>query len=354
MSPWQIVLVSLAGWLNREQSKVIDYLKEENRVLREQAGERHARFTNEQRRRLAAKGRALGRKGLGKLGCIVTPDTILRWYRELIAKKYDGSKQRRPGRPRKPEELRALVVRMARDNTSWGYTRIRDAMGNLGHVVGRTTVQEILREHGIAPAPERRKRMSWSAFLKAHWNVLGACDFFCVEVLTLTGLRRYYVFFAIALESRRVQIAGIIHQPYGDWMVQTARNLTDAEDGFLRDKRYLILDRDPLYTAEFRRLLRASGVEPLRLPSRSPNLNAYAERFVLSIKSECLSKLVLLSERQLRKVVREYVAHYHAERNHQGLGGRLIEPPSNDNTSGAIECRERLGGLLRFYCRKAA
>ncbi len=213
MSPWQIVLVSLAGWLNREQSKVIEYLKEENRVLREQAGKRHMRFTNEQRRRLVVKGRALGRMGLGKLGCIVTPDTVLRWYRELIAKKYDGSKHRRPGRPRKPEELRALVVRMARENTSWGYTRIRDAMGNLGNVIGRTTVQEILKDHGIAPAPERRKRMSWSAFLKAHWNLLGACDFFSVEVLTLTGLRRYYVFFVIVLESRRVQIAGIIHQP---------------------------------------------------------------------------------------------------------------------------------------------
>ncbi len=354
MFPWQIVVVALAGWLHREQSQVIDYLKEENRVLREQLGNRRARFTLDQRRRLAVKGRALGRKALGTIGCIVTPDTILRWYRELIARKYDGSKQRRAGRPRKAEELRALVVRMARENTSWGYTRIRDAMANLGHVIGRTTVQEILKEHGIQPTPERRTRTSWKAFLKAHWNVMAACDFFTVEVLGLTGLRRYYVFFVVELYSRRVEIAGIIHQPYGEWMVQTARNLTDAEDGFLKGKRYLILDRDPLYTAEFRKLLRASGVDPLRLPTRSPNLNAYAERFVLSIKSECLSKLVLVSERQLRTVVRQYMAHYHAERNHQGLGGRLIEPPSNDNTSGPIECRERLGGLLRLSYRNAA
>ncbi len=181
---------------------------------------------------------------------------------------------------------------MARENTSWGYTRIRDAMGNLGHVIGRTTVQGILKEHGIEPAPERRKRTSWKAFLKAHWNVIAACDFFTVELLTLGGLQRYYVFFVVELRTRRVEIAGIIHQPYGEWMVQAARNLTDAEDGFLKDKRYLILD--PLYTREFRRLLRASGVEPLRLPARSLNLNAYAERFVLSIKSECLSKLVLV------------------------------------------------------------
>lgn len=354
MSPWQLVLVALAGWINREQLQIIDYLKEENRVLREQLGKRRARFTRDQRRRLAVKGRAIGRRALGAIGCIVTPDTIMRWYRELIAKKYDGSKQRWPGRPRKTLELRALVVRMARENTSWGYTRIRDAMGTLGHVIGRTTVQAILKEHGIAPAPERRKRTSWKAFLKAQWNVIAACDFFTVEVLSLAGLRRYYVFFVVELRTRRVDISGIVHQPYGEWMLQVARNLTDAEDGFLTGKRYLILDRDPLYTAEFRRLLRASSVEPLRLPARSPNLNAYAERFVLSIKSECLSKLVLLSERQLRTAVRQYVAHYHAERHHQGLGGRLIEPPSNDNTTGAIECRERLGGLLRFYYRKAA
>jgi len=243
---------------------------------------------------------------------------------------------------------------MARENASWGYTRIRDAMGNLGHVIGRTTVQDILNEHGIEPAPQRRKRISWKAFLKAHWDVIAACDFFTVEVLTFSGLRRYYVFFVLELRTRRVDIAGIIHQPYGQWMVQVARNLTDAEDGFLKDKRYLILDRDPLYTAEFRKLLRASGVEPLRLPTRSPNLNAYAERFVLSIKSECLNRLVLVSVGQLRTAVRQYVAHYHAERNHQGLGGRLIEPPSNDNTSGAIDCHERLGGLLRFYYRSAA
>lgn len=151
MSPWHIALVALGGWINREQVQFIDYLKEENRVLREQMGKRRARFTNDQRRRLAVKGRAIGRKALLKLGCIVTPDTILRWYRDLIAKKYDGSKQRRPGRPRKASELRALVVRMARENTTWGYTRIRDAMGNLGHVIGRTTVQEILKEHGIEP-----------------------------------------------------------------------------------------------------------------------------------------------------------------------------------------------------------
>lgn len=354
MSPWHIVLVALAGWINREQQKVIDYLKEENRVLREQLGNKRPRFSDDQRCRLAEKGKELGRKALRELGCIVTPDTILRWYRDLIAKKYDGSSKRGPGRPRKDKQIRDLVVRMAKENASWGYARIRDAMGNLGHVIGRTTVQQILKGHGIEPAPERRKRTSWKAFLRAHWEAIAACDFFTTEVLTLGGLTRYYVFFVIELSTRRVEIAGILHQPYGEWMVQVARNLLDAEDGFLRGKSHLILDRDPLYTREFRGLLGSEGVRPVRLPARSPNLNAFAERFVLSIKSECLDRLVLLGEGHLRTAVREYVAHYHAERNHQGLGGRLIEPSPNDNASGSIVTRQRLGGLLHFYHREAA
>jgi putative transposase len=354
MSPWHVVLVALAGWLNREQQKVIEYLKEENRVLREHLGTKRLRFTDEQRRRLAVKGKDLGTKILRELGCIVTPDTILRWYRELIAMKYDGSEHRRPGRPNKPDELRELVITMARENPGWGYTRIRDALGNLGHEVARNTIKAILKEHGVEPAPERSKRTSWKRFLRAHWDAIAACDFFTVEVLTWTGLTRFYVLFVIALETRRVEIAGIIRQPHGAWMLQVARNLIDIVDGFLTGKRFLLLDRDPLYTSQFLALLSSAGVTPIRLPPNSPNLNAYAERFVRSIKSECLSKLVLLGENHLRAAVHEYLAHYHQERNHQGLDGQLISPPANLNRSGPIVCRERLGGLLRFYEREAA
>ena len=225
---------------------------------------------------------------------------------------------------------------------------------DLGHQTGRTTVQEILQEHGIEPAPERKKRMSWKAFSRAHWGAICACDFFTVDVMTLHGLTRFYVFVVMDLATRRVEIAGIVQQPTGEWMMQVARNLLDAETGFLQGKTHLIMDRDPLYTSDFRSLLRGAGVEPVRLPTRSPNLNAYVERFVLSIKSECLNKLVLLGERHLRMAVREYVAHYHAERHHQGLAGRLIVPAANGNTHGPIECRQRLGGLLRYYHRQAA
>jgi putative transposase len=186
-------------------------------------------------------------------------------------------------------------------------------MGNLGHEIGRTTVQKILKENGIEPTPERRKRPTWKAFLGSHWEALAACDFFTVEVLTLGGMIRYQVFFVMELATRRVEIAGIVRQPHGEWMIQVARNLVDCVDGFLEGKKYLILDRDPLFTKRFRQFLRSAGVEPLHLPAKSPNLNAYAERFVLSIKSECLDRLVLLGERPLRTVIREFVFHYHRE-----------------------------------------
>jgi putative transposase len=354
MSPWHVVVVALAGWLNREQQKVIEYLKEENRVLREQLGTKRLRFTDEQRRRLAVKGKELGMKVLRELGCIVTPDTILRWYRELIAMKYDGSEQRRPGRPSKPTELRELVITMAHENPGWGYTRIRDALANLGHEIARNTIKAILKEHGVEPAPERSKRISWKTFLRSHWDTIAASDFFTVEVLTWTGLTRFYIFFVVELATRRVELAGISHQPHGAWMLQVARNLLDSVDGFLEGKRFLLLDRDPLYTSQFRALLSSAGVTPIRLPPSSPNLNAYAERFVRSIKDECLNKLVLLGENHLHAAIREYLVHYHEERNHQGLGGQLIVPPANLNRPGPIVCRERLGGLLRFYDREAA
>ncbi len=218
---------------------------------------------------------------------------------------------------------------MAHENPGWGYTRIRDALGNLGYELARTTIRSILQERGIDPAPERSRRTSWKAFLRAHWDAIAACDFFTVEVLTWTGITRFYVMFVIALQTRRVEIAGIVRQPHGAWMLQVARNLLDAEDGFLVGMRYLLMDRDPLYTTAFCELLRSAGITPIRLPPSSPNLNADVERFVRSIKSECLNELVLLGKGHLRAAIREYLEHDHEERNHQGPGGQLILPPAN-------------------------
>ena len=349
------LLLLFSGWVNRRQLAVIDYLKEENRVLREQLGGRRLRLNDDQRRRLAVKGKALGRKVLQQMAGIVTPDTILRWYRTLVAKKVDGSKKRGRGRPRTAEEIAALLVRMAGENPTWGYTRLRDALRHLGHEVGRNTVKRILLIHGIEPAPERNRKMSWKTFIKAHLGELAAADFFTVEVLTLMGLSRTFVFFVIDIETRRVQIAGITNQPCEAWIMQIARNLTDTEDGFLRGIRYLILDRDPLYTRAFRATLKDSGVEALRLPARSPNLNAFAERFVLSAKSECLGRIVPLGENHLRRAMSAFVSHYHSERHHQGLGGQLVVADENTRQAeGEVRCRERLGGMLNFYYRDAA
>ncbi len=213
----RFLVLTLAGWLNSHQEDLIAYLREENRVLREQLGSQPLRLTDAQRRRLAVLGKSLGRRALAQVAGIVTPDTILRWYRRLIAKKYDGSARRSRGRPMTPSEVAELVVRMAEENPTWGYTRIRGSLANLGHEIARNTVKRILRDHGIEPAPERSRRTPWKTFLQVHWEGLAAADLFSVEVLTLSGLKRYFVLFVIELKTRSVKIAGIHPQPNGDW-----------------------------------------------------------------------------------------------------------------------------------------
>jgi Integrase core domain. len=350
--PIRFLMYMLIGWISRQQAGVIEYLKAENLVLRKKLGGKRLRFSDAERRRLARKAKLLGRKRLRELSPIVTPDTLLRWYRELVAQKYDGSASRGPGRPRIAGEIRNWIVEMASDNSRWGYTRIQGALANLGFTVGRNTIKRILAENGIDPVGQRS--MSWKTFLKAHWGAIAATDFFTIEAISWKGLVRYFVLFVIDLKTRRIEIAGIVGSPSGAWMAQIARNWTDCEDGFLLRSRYLIHDRDPLFTKAFRATLEGSGVHPIRLPSRSPNLNAYAERFVRSIKSECLAQVIPIGEAHLRRAVREYAEHYHFERNHQGIGNRLIDSSTDGSRrSGSIGCRERLGGLLRFYHRAA-
>jgi transposase InsO family protein len=350
---WFVLVVSIASWMNREQDKALQYLMAENRVLKDQLKNMgRIRFTDKQRRLLAGKAKALGRAALNKIDSIVTPDTLLRWHRQLVAKKYDGSGKRGPGRPRPMHEIEELIVRMATEN-KWGYLRIKGALANLGHIVARTTIANVLARHGIEPAPERKT--TWKEFLHSHWNVLAATDFFTVEVWQPVGLIRYHVLFVMHIATRRVHIAGIIDQLYGDWMEQIARNLTDCFDGFLVGRRYLLCDRDPLFTKGFRDILASAGVEAVQLPARSPNLNPHAERFVLSIRSECLDRLILFSEAQLRRACTEFLVHYHVERNHQGLENRLLDEPAvAANEDGDALCRERLGGLLKYYHRQAA
>ena len=218
----RLLLLMLASLVSRDQGAVIDYLSEENRVLRELLGRRRLPLTDAQRRRLAIKAKDVPRRRLVELGPLVTPDTLLRWFRRLVAAKYDGTAKRRGGRAPKPRELRELVVRIARDNDGWGYTKIRDVVRLLGHEIGRTTVRRILDADGIHPAPERLKHMPWSTFLKAHWGAIAAMDFFQVEVMTLTGPVRYAVLVVMDSKSRRVEVAGIVEDAYEEWMVQTS------------------------------------------------------------------------------------------------------------------------------------
>jgi transposase InsO family protein len=351
----QFLLMLVAGWLQRQQVATIDYLKAENRMLRERLGGRRIIFTDAERRQLAEKARALGRMALRELGTIVTPETLLRWHRELVAQKWSFVERRRPGRPRTREELAPLVVRMATENRTWGYTRIQGAMANLGHKLGRGTIRRILKDHGIEPAPERGKGMPWSVFLKAHWKALAASDFFTVEVWSWSGLVTYYVLLVMELATRRVCIAGITTHPDTQWMLQMARQLTDTVDGILLGKRYLILDRDTNYCQALRDFLKREGIEVIRLRPRSPNLNAYAERWVRSVRDECLSRLIPIGQGMLRRALREYGAHFHQERNHQGLGNVLIMPrASSAHREAPLVRRPRFGGLLNHYERAAA
>src|SRR2546428_6946792 len=296
-----VLIAMIAGWVQRHQQQVIAYLQEENRVLKAQRGGRRLRLTDTERRRLAALAHPLGRKRLKEMATLATPDTLMRWYKRLIAQKFDGSTHRTQlGRPPVAEEIEQLVVRMAEENATWGYRRIQGALANLGHHIDKLTVRNLLRRHHLEPAPQRRKGgMSWSQFLKLHWDVLAATDFFTVEVATWHGLVTYHVFVVMELATRRVHIAGITPHPTAAFMQQCGRQLTDAFDGFLLGKRYLLHDRDTKFTQAFDGLLKASGVESVVLPPRSPNLNAHCERFVRSIKEEALAQMVMLGERAL-------------------------------------------------------
>jgi putative transposase len=224
-----------------------------------------------------------------------------------------------------------------------------DELGSVG-----ITIANILKENGINPAPERDAHTRWSTFLKAHWECLTATDFLSVEVLTIKGLVTHYVLFFIEIASRSVHIAGITPHPDSSWMAQIARNITDANEGFLRGGRNLILDRDAKYTEGFRHALTREGVRLIRLPARSPNLNAFAERFVRSIKEGCLSRMIFLGQASLRHAIAQYLIHYHGERNHRGLENRIPEPNFGRESGQQINRRIRLGGMLSYYHRLAA
>ncbi|MHC4757268.1 MAG: integrase core domain-containing protein [Planctomycetota bacterium] len=354
--PMTMLLMMLAGWINRQQQEVIAYLKEENNILRDEllkaTGKKRILLNDNQRRRLAILGKKRGRKLLGEICCGFSPDTLLLWYRKLVAMKYDGSRYRsKYGRPKISDYLKQLIISMAKEHKHLGCRMLHGYLKYLGFKVSPATISRVLKEHGIEPAPNRPEKTTWNEFIRAEWESLIAIDFFSVEVLTLGGIIRYMVLFAIDYKTRKVEILGIIPQAYGGWMEQIARNMTDPFDGFCKDKRFVVMDRDPLFTEKFRKILSSSGVQPVRITTASPNLNPFAERFVRSIKHECLNKMIIMGEKHLRYCIDQYLIHYHTSRPHTGLGHNMIDPQPQGN--GEIVCHERLGGILKSWRRAA-
>jgi transposase InsO family protein len=355
--PWKKMLAWATGRIDDSLRQKLEFVLEENRVYRALL-ERHSphwRLEDSERKALAEKGRPLG-KLLAEVITMVQPETLLKWHRRLVAKKWDFSSRRDKsvGRPPVDAAVEKLVVQLAKDNAGWGYDRIVGALANLGHQVSDQTVGNILRRMGMGTAPERKRHTTWAQFIRSHKEVLWATDFFTEEVWSTSGLVTVYVLFFIHLQTRKIILGGLTPAPSELWVKQIARNVTGVT-AELNNARYLIHDRDAKFTEGFDQILESAGIEAIKLPPQSPNLNAYAERWIRSIRSECLEHLILFGQRSLAYVVREYLAHHQQERNHQGLDNVIPFPDERlKSKTGPITKSERLGGLLQFYYREAA
>jgi putative transposase len=333
----------------------ISYLKAENQILRSRLP-KQIQTTPAERSLLVRLGAPLG-NAIQELLSAVNYKTFLRWVREEKSGKFRTQKPRHPGRPPIVEDVKAIILRLAKE-TGWGYARIQGELKKLGITVATNTIKKILIQNGFHPSPNRTKG-DWDRFIRRHIDTLYACDFFTKDVWTAFGKVTYYILFFIHVGTRRVRIAGMTCQPNGPWVEQQARNLVMdlAERG--EKASYLIKDGDTKFTEKFDEVFKSEGIKVKRLPYRSPNLNAFAERYVQSIKQECLDQFVVFGEGHLLYLVREYEGHYNTVRPHQGLGNRTIgvvsmPPPNGEVDPAEIECDSRLGGLLRHYHRKAA
>jgi len=262
----KLLIITIAHWMNRHQQAVIEFLQEENRVLLEQLGGKPRRFNDAQRVRLARKAKLVGRRRRGQITTLVTPDTLLRWFRALVAKKWTFARTNPVGRPPLDPELEKLVIKLITENPTWGSNRIVGALDNLGFKVSDSTIDNIRRRNGFDPAPVRGKNSTWRRFLQAHWESLIAADFFTTEVLAWNGLVTFYTLFVIDLRSRSVHVCGTTVSPNAQWMRQVARQLVDAADGFALRKTHLIIDRDTKYAEGFRQLLESAGVKIVLCP----------------------------------------------------------------------------------------
>ena len=348
-----LVFCHIAGWLTlltqTQSAKEVEILvlRHENAVLRRQNPKPRLDWTD--RAVLAALIRVLPRAL--KAHRLVTPATVLRWHRHLVARHW--TYPHRSGRPPIDPVVAALVEQMARDNPSWGYQRIQGELLGLGHRIGASTIRRILNRLGIPPAPVRRDHTTWRRFLRTQASTLLACDFFHVNC-ALT-LQRLYVFFVIEVESRYVHILGVTANPDGPWTVQQARNLLidlgDRADRF----KVLIRDRAGQFTAAFDAVLADAGITACKIPPRSPRANAYAERFVGTVRREVTDRMLIVGERHLRRTLDQYAHHYNGWRPHRALS---LQPPRSDRpvvdlTHERIKRRPVLGGLINEYQRAA-
>jgi putative transposase len=301
---------------------------------------------------LAALSRALPRTAWGSF--FVTPATLLRWHRELVARRWTYP-HRCPGRPRTRLEVRELVLRLARENPGWGYRRIQGELVGLGIGIAASTVWTILREAGIEPAP-RRLEVSWREFLRRQAASILECDFLTVDTVLL---KRFYILFFVELASRRVHLAGITANPDRAWVTQQARNLLMRLDDEGVGARFLIRDRDSKFTRDFDEVFRSEGIRVIKAPVRAPQARAHAERWVGSVRRECLDRLLILGRRHLERVVRVYAQHYNEHRPHRALAQRpprAKAPPIEERVPSnevllldRLRRRDRLGGLLHEY-----
>ncbi len=353
---YQMLLMMLAGWINRRQQEAIHYLIEENRILKEkyltETGKKRILLNDRQRRRLAVLAHQVGRKMMYDISCAFSPDTVLAWYRRLVAAKYDGSRNRsKYGRPTISDETRQQIVTIAKNHKHLGCRMLYGYLKYLGIRVSIASISRILRDAGIEPAPDRPERTTWTEFIKSHWESLAAIDFFSKEIFTRRGLVRYMVLVVMECKTRKVEIAGVIPQANEVWMKQVARNLTDPMEGFLKDKDCIILDRDPVFSEAFRKMLGDYGVKPMQTQPASPNMSPYIERFVRSIKHECLNQMLIFGEEHLRYCVEQYCEFYHTARPHGGLNYDMIEPPPPEE--GEVACKKWLGGVMKSWHRAA-
>ena len=345
------LLYLLASADRRELARQIAYLKSENQILRSRIPGR-VLVTPTERRQLVKAAKGIARSILRELVGIVQPATFLKWINadnEPRSKKKPSN--RKPGRPRTPDEIRKLVVQIATEN-NWGYTRTLGELRKLGCRLSRQTVKNILIEHGIDPEPHCGKG-TWNEFLKIHAAAMWGCDFLSKRMWTLRGPIDLYLLVFIQIGSRRVWVSSATVHPDAQWVAQQARNFCMDLPSGDRQRAIVVHDRDTKFTKQFDEILKAEGLRPQKLVAVSPNLKAYCERFVQTIKQECLDHFLIVSEKQLNYIVREFVEHYHTERPHQSLGNAPLSglPPASD---GEIIRHERLGGLLKHYSRAAA